>query len=199
MKKTIYFLNNQQLSSFSAIVVLLLSIGTYPAHAGGKNHLVLQLRGADIGEMRHIDTDGDGITDTEANCFDVDLFNPATGKQIGTGTDCLASPSVVVDDGGEAPLGANIKLTGTGFFNIGNSLLVVQGLTTVRPVLHPTTRDDVTFTHITGANGDGGVMYGTKRFKKSSGKVRLSGQVDMSRLPEENLIYFDCIFIVDFD
>lgn len=191
--------NKNHVASFIAFIVIILSITSHAANAAGKDHLVLQLRGTGIGEVRDIDTNGDGDVDTTANCFDVQLFNPATGKQIGTGTDCLDITAIVADDGGDAPLGFNIQLTGTGFFHIGNSLLVVQGLTTVRPVLQPTIRDGVKFTHITGANGDGGVMYGTKRFRNSSGKVRLSGQVDMSKLPSEGAIYFDCIFIVDFD
>lgn len=172
-----------------SVGIILLS-GFQQAGASGKKHLVLQLRGEGTEEMRSYDTTGDGIPDTYAGCFDVELFNPANGKKVGNGTDCLDVMSI--DDDG------NVSLTGTGFFHIGNSTLVVQGATTVRPVLQETTRDGINFTHITGANSDGGVLYGTKRFRNATGKVRLSGQVDMSRLSTEGVIYFDCIFIVDF-
>ncbi len=165
-----------------------LSCPPKPSH--GMDHIVIQLKGTGTARETTYDTDGDGVPDTTAPCFDALIYNPATGKPIGTGSDCL---DVQSNDAG------NIRLTGTGFFHLEHGTLVVQGLTTVRPVLQPTTRDGVEFTHITGANGDGGVLYGTGRFKGATGKVRLSGQVDMSRLDSDGQIFFDCIFIVDFN
>ena len=163
--------------------------------------MVFHLKGADTLEKRDIDTDGDGAPDIfGADCYDVPLFNPANGKQIGEASDCLSSINVVTDDDpGSQPLGFNIDLTGTTFFHLRGGTLVTQGLTTVRPVLQPTTRDGIVFTHITGANGDGGVQYGTRRFRKASGKARLSGQVDVAKLLTDDEIYFDCVFIVEFD
>jgi hypothetical protein len=189
-------------SFFSICVVTVFSLMFFAqsAYAGGKKHMVLQLKGADTLEVRNIDSDGDGVADIiGAECYDVPLFNPATGKQIGQASDCLSSLNIVNDDGGAPPLGFNIALTGTTFFHLPGGTFVTQGLTTVRPVLQPTTRDGIVFTHITGANGDGGVQYGTRRFRKASGKVRLSGQVDMAKLVTDGVIYFDCIFVVDFD
>lgn len=191
-------INSDRRMSWVTAIKLVLLVGIFTisglppsAIAGGKKHLVLQLKGTGTEEMRWYDTDGDGTNDTYAPCFDVDLYNPATGKRIGQGTDCLDVTTPPDEEG-------NLALTGTGFFHLGKSTLVVQGLTTVRPVLQPTSRDGIEFTHITGANGDGGVMYGTRRFQNTSGKVRLSGQVDMSKLASDGTIYFDCIFIVDF-
>ena len=161
-----------------------------PRPRPGMDHLVLQLKGTGSAVTTNYDTDGDGVADTTADCFDAFVYDPASGRQIGYGSDCL---DVSSNDGG------NIRLTGTGFFHLKHGTLVVQGLTTVRPVLQPTTRDGINFTHITGANGDGGVLYGTGRFAGATGKVRLSGQVDMSRLDSDGQIHFDCIFIIDFN
>ena len=137
------------------------------------NHLVLQLRGTGIAEERTFDTTGDGVPDTTAPCFDAGIFDPATGLQIGTGSDCL---DVQSNDNG------NIQLTGYGFFTLDGGTIVVKGNTTVRPVLQTTIRDGIEFTHITGANGDDGVLYGDGRYLGATGGVRLSGQVDMLSL-----------------
>lgn len=152
-------------------------------------YLVLNLKGYATGVETSYDTNGDGTPDTTAMCFDAPIINPATGQQIGTGSDCL---DVKSNDAG------NLHVSGTGFFNLEGGLLVVQGQTTARPVLYPITRDGVNFTHITGANADGGLMYGTGIYENVTGKVRLSGQVDMSRVESESIIYFDCLFIVEF-
>ncbi len=158
-----------------------------PESAAG-TQLVLQLRGTGIAEERTFDTTGDGVPDTTAPCFDAAVFDPATGLQIGTGSDCL---DVQSNDNG------NIQLTGYGFFTLDGGTLVVKGNTTVRPVLQTTIRDGIEFTHITGANGDDGVLYGDGRYLGATGGVRLSGQVDMSRLMSDNEIYFDCLFVVE--
>ena len=57
----------------------------------------------------------------------------------------------------------------------------------------------VTFTHVTGANGEGGIQYGEGQFNHSSGSARLSGLVDLARLGSDNEITFDCVFVVDLD
>jgi len=165
--------------------------GSAVADAVSGTRLVVQFRGTGTAQSRTFDTTGDGIPDTTAPCFDAPIFNPATGLQIGTGSDCL---DVISDDNG------NIRLTGTGFFTLDSGdTLVVQGNTTVRPVLQPTTRDGINFTHITGANGDDGILFGTGAFTDATGGVRLSGQVDMSRLTSDNQIFFDCLFVIAFD
>ena len=67
----------------------------------------------------------------------------------------------------------------------------------MRPVLQPTSQGGVTFTHVTGANGDGGIQYGTGRFGNAAGDARLSGLVDLSRLVTDGEITFDCLFVVE--
>ena len=70
---------------------------------------------------------------------------------------------------------------------------VTQGITTASGQL---------ITHVTGAAGtDNAILGGTKRFKNSTGTVRLSGMVDMSQffgaLGEP--IAFDCLFVIILD
>jgi hypothetical protein len=160
--------------------------------------LVVQVKGTAVAETRDIDTDGDGIPDTTADCYDVGLFDPNTGRQIGTATDCLSDINVVVDDDpANPPFGYNIALTGTTFFHLPGGTLVTQGLTTVRPALQPTAQNGVTFTHVTGANGDAGIQYGSGRFSHAFGDARLSGLVNLSRLATDGEITFDCLFVID--
>ena len=160
--------------------------------------ILFQVKGTDAFETRDIDTDGDGFAETTADCYDVGLYDPRTGLRIGTATDCLSDVNVVIDDDPvNPPMGWNIALTGTTFFHLPGGTLVTQGLTTVRPTLQPTSQNGVTYTHVTGANGDGGVRYGTGMFKHAFGDARLSGLVNVSRLLTDGEITFDCLFVVD--
>ena len=181
----------------TASTIVLTQLQASPPTAPGGSMLV-QVKGTDVAETREIDTDGDGILDTTADCFDIGLFDPRTGRQIGTATDCLSAISVAIDDDpSNAPLGWNLALTGTTFFHLPGGTLVTQGLTTVRPTLHPTSQDGVTFTHVTGANGDAGIQYGSGRFSHAFGDARLSGLVNLSRLATDGEITFDCLFVID--
>jgi hypothetical protein len=184
---------------FAAGVALTIVLAPLEASAPMPNRsVILQVKGTGLGEMRDIDTDGDGVLDTLANCFDVGLFDPRTGRQVGTATDCLSDVNVLIDDDpANAPMGWNIALTGTTFFNLPGGTLVTQGLTTVRPALQPTSQGGVTFTHVTGANGDGGVQYGSGKFEHAFGNARLSGLVNLSKLATDGEITFDCLFVID--
>lgn len=175
------------------LLSLVLTALSQSASAAGNQHLVFLVKGTGVTETRDIDTDGDGINDTTAGCHDVQLYDPSNGLQIGEATDCLSEIVVESYDADGAP---NISLTGTTFFNLPGGTLVTQGLTTVRPVLQPTFRDAIDYTHITGSNSDSGVQYGTQKFQNAEGKARLSGQVDLS-VPGQ--ITFNCIFIVDLE
>jgi hypothetical protein len=131
------------------------------------------------------DIDGDG-NDDPATCFDVDLLD-ASGKKIGTATDCLSNITPV--DGG-------LALVGTTIFRLPNGTFISRGNTTVQPV---TTSEPTPVTHTTGAipmDGSNGVISGTKAFEKFRALVRLSGAVNMSRLDSDGEITFDCLFAV---
>jgi hypothetical protein len=135
------------------------------------------------------DIDGDGIDD-EATCFTVDLIDVSTNEVIGDATDCLSNIT---------PVGEGMTIVGTTTFNFPQGQLVARGLTTVQPLLHGAEG----FTHATGAppplNGESNILSGTGEFADAagSGTVRLSGLVDMSRLGDEGILRFDCLFVID--
>jgi hypothetical protein len=135
------------------------------------------------------DIDGDGVED-EATCFTVDLIDLETNEVIGDATDCLSNITEVGD---------GLTLVGTTTFNFPQGQLVTRGLTTVQPLLH----GENGFTHSTGAppplNGESNILSGTGVFADSvgSGTARLSGLVDMSRLGDEGILRFDCLFVID--
>jgi hypothetical protein len=131
------------------------------------------------------DLDGDGEDDS-ATCFDVGLYS-ASGKMIGTATDCLSEIT---------PAGDGLALIGTTIFRLPNGTFVSRGYTTVQPV---TTGVPTPATHITGAvpvDGSNGVLYGTGAFTGFAAQVRLSGAVNMSQLDSDGLITFDCLFAI---
>jgi hypothetical protein len=131
------------------------------------------------------DIDGDGADDP-ATCFDVNLYD-ASGKMIGTATDCLSEIT---------PVGDGLALIGTTIFRLPNGTFVSRGRTTVQPI---TTIMPTPATHITGAipmDGSNGVLYGTGAFSGFTAQVRLSGAVNMSQLDSDGLITFDCLFAV---
>lgn len=133
------------------------------------------------------DIDGDGVDDP-AICFDLNLVDLRTNTDFGSATDCLSNIGPGANGG--------LAVVGTTYFNTKKGQLVVRGNTSVQPVNHET----INFTHITGANGTGnGVLSGTRRFHDASGRVRLSGMVDMSAFTGEvgSPVTFDCIFVVD--
>ena len=69
--------------------------------------------------------------------------------------------------------------------------------TTVQPVTHGSPG----ITHITGAipgPDSQDILHGTKRFAGATGRVRLSGAVDLS-LSAEDVVTFDCLFVIDLD
>ncbi|TET99691.1 MAG: hypothetical protein E3J23_04290 [Candidatus Stahlbacteria bacterium] len=150
-----------------------------------KKVYVVQIRGSDVGETRMVpDIDGDGKLD-EANCFDIEMVDLTTNKVIGTATDCLSNVKKVGD---------GLALVGTTYFNFENGTIVSRGNTSVQPATH----EYKGVTHITGAAPSGGndIISGTGEFEGATGSVRLSGMVDMSNTMDENIIKFDCIFVI---
>jgi hypothetical protein len=131
------------------------------------------------------DIDGDGVDDP-ALCFDVDVLD-ATGRKIGTATDCLSNIT---------PVGDGMALVGTTIFELANGTFVSRGSTTVQPV---TTTEPTPATHTTGAipmEGSDGILSGTGAYRNFQAEVRLSGAVNLSRLDSEGRITFDCLFAI---
>ena len=112
----------------------------------------------------------DGI---EMNCFDLELFDPATGRKLGWATDCVDLASIT---GGPPP--AAFAISNTTFFVLPGGTLTSRNRTTISPVVE----GSPDMTHITGdlpivPN----ILGGTGRFQNAQGIVRLSGVVDISQ------------------
>ena len=165
-----------------------LAAGSSPLAGGAvpRRGVVIRLLGDAEGyEGTVSDIDGDGVDDP-AVCFDVDILD-ASGKKIGTATDCLSEITPV--DGG-------LALVGTTIFRLQNGTFTSRGYTTVQPV---TTNAPTPATHTTGAipmDGANGIIAGTGAFKNFQAQVRLSGAVNLSRLESDGRIAFDCLFAV---
>jgi len=190
------------------ISVIVLSVtATFSSAALSDQRLLLNFKGTASAFSKAVpDNTGLHLTSNgllDSNCFTADVFDLNNGNKLGTAEDCLSEIAV----GGNTDSGSGVQVVGTTTFNLKNGRLVVQGLTSVQPVNWPTENSDgITFTHITGANSptnavlDGpGDFSNTKRFKRASARVRLSGQVDLSQLEDAGQITFDCIFVVDID
>ncbi len=171
-------------------VGLVLSFGGSPTAAakGADPTLVVALRGTDNGFLMDIPETPGGAT--QGLCYDLAMVDVKTGKVIGNALDCLADIGAGEKSG--------VILTGTTFFNFPGGQLVSRGRTTVQELNEPAT----IFTHITGAipaPGSNQVLSGTRRFKKASGTVRLSGTVDLTNFTGQDgdPITFDCIFEIN--
>jgi hypothetical protein len=153
--------------------------------------LVLRLFGT--GEGRGKTASDPSAVPAGATCFDVDLFDATTNRQVGTATDCLSEVDIIGTDPSGNPI---LRLRGTTVFDFGRgNRFVTQGLTTVQPTTHGSTP----VTHITGAipdPGANGVIGGEGRFAGFDAEARLSGAVNLSRLGD-GFITFDCVFVIN--
>jgi len=148
-------------------------------------HIAVVLSGTATGETRD-------INGTPMDCFDVNLLDPATGKVIGKGTDCLdlSSIEMIGDDGG-------MLISNTTFFKFDDGTIVSLSRTAVQPVSDPLPASGPT--HITGEISSGDNILpemGTGKYQGVKGNTRLSGSVDMSKMGE-GVVTFDCIFVIN--
>ena len=179
-------------TSCAALAALGLSAAVMTAEArpsAGRPGMVVQLVGADVGEVRDLSHLTSAPGASEALCFDVTMVDPTTGRVLGTASDCLLNVQ---------PVGDGMSLTAVTIFNFPGGSVINEGQTTVQP----TTIGSPGITHITGAipgAGDGTIIGGTGRFRHASGSARLSGAVDLSQLASSTEITFDCLFVLDFD
>ena len=148
--------------------------------------IAVVLAGTATGETRD-------INGSPMECFDVSLLDPANGKVIGKGTDCLDLNSIemIGDDGG-------MQLSNTTFFKFDEGTIVSISLTTAQPVSDPLPTSGPT--HITGEifSGDNVLAdMGTGKYQGVNGNTRLSGSVDMSKFTGPgSQVTFDCIFVI---
>ncbi len=175
----------------SAVILagLGLSLAAWPALAAppADPTIVVVLEG--VGDL--LDED-DAPLPEPALCYEADLFNAHTGSFIGTGIDCLEDIVADADTG-------IITLDRTTFFSFPHGELVASGVTTVAPILEGSPG----FTHVVGdipASGFNSIVSGTKRFANSTGRVRLSGAVDLSNFDDgAGSVGFNCVFVIDLD
>lgn len=182
------------------IALISLTVGALSAQAMSLE-LAIRLIGSAVGDMRSIDTDGDGTPDKDANCFDVDLIDPGSGLHIGTASDCISDAEVLNPNDPACQLpdsfdGCVVRLIDTTFFRFNDGTMVSQGGVSIQPAVDAETikagRSHITGSFPTGNN----ITYGMERFEGVQGSVRLSGGVDMSKLVSDNIIDFDCLFIL---
>jgi hypothetical protein len=183
MKKTVLIMFTLALFTFA----------TSPLMAHAKT-IVVQLKGKAEGFERNVPAPDSGQI-PNANCFKVPMFDVPTGLQLGTALDCLSD--VVADaDGG-------VTLTDTTIFRFPrNGRLVSYGRVSIRPLQD--TESAPASTHITGSvplPGTKNIITrrGTQRFEGSTGAVRLSGAVNMSKFVSDNEIDFNCLFVIQLD
>lgn len=146
---------------------------------------------------------------TGYDCFELPVFDPASGKKQGVGVDCLRP----IDTAGDAK-GEGLQMEAITFFFFKNGTLVNHGCTSVRPFFEGV--GDTGVTHLTGSIGpsefgaapsinapevckvDQGIIYSSGEYRELSGSVRLSGAVNLSNA-NIGQIKFSCLFVLNFN
>jgi hypothetical protein len=192
--------------SCAVISFILLATNFGMAETGGHKIIALEFRAYTEGVPRTImyPNTNDRIPYAEdVLCFDGLIFDAASGREIGTATDCLKPISL--DNGGTAfdSSDDSLEIIGTTIFELPAGTIYSQGRTSVRPVTWATQNQPNT--HITGAipyDDDNSIIASTGKYKNSTGIVRLSGAVDMTDFVTETglgQLDFTCLFIITLD
>ncbi len=166
-------------------------------HHEHTEHLVLKLHGT--GFMYSMEVPGmeEGDDPMEAMCFELDVIDMKSNEIIGSGTDCMSNVEMKED--------GNVALVGTTYFYLPEGQLIARGAITVQPVpedFNLVSANGHPYSHITGSastSDQNSIIGGTGKFENSSGRVRLSGMVDMTEftMNEDDPITFSCLFLVD--
>jgi len=172
-----------------------------PAVADGGKNILVTLRGV-AGLM--LPTDNPPMPDP-ALCFETELFDTKTDRLIGSGIDCLEDFATYDSDGTSPGVDAfsTVVMTRTTFFYFPQGTMAATGRTTAAAIFEGSSGPPPA-THIVGdITGPGGdnilTEYGTRRFRNKSGRVGLSGAVDLSALETLGEIGFNCSFVIDLD
>ena len=140
-------------------------------------------------------------------CFQLPIVDPASGRPLGIGVDCLNPFDDLGDDAGDG-----VQIEAKTFFFLKRGLIVNHGCTSVRPFFEGV--GDAGATHMTGSIPEGefgaepppipaceevgGLILTTRGFRNTSGDVRLSGAVNLSNFGAGE-ITFSCLFVIDLD
>ena len=182
---------NIMLKAILAVSLLLFSVGA------SARTLVVQMLGDTTfeGDLPTVWGDvfgsNDGLPGDNSgfNCFSVNLVDPATGMQIGTGIDCLRD---LAGDNGPA-------VTAVSFFILPGGVLVNQGLTSLG--LFSTGIGDAggAVNVMTGSiptDTTSSLIFGTKKFQTPSGRARVSGAARVGAAGVEAL---NCLWQIDLE
>ena len=129
----------------------------------------------------------------DALCFKIEMYDVSGSQRIGTGWDCLSD--IRPDD----ETFARLMLTDYSIFKFkGRGKILAVGDVSIQ-VPHAGTVAPPT-THVTGSSPGGpNILKGRREFSGATGRVRLSGLVDMSTVLDDGFLGFDCIFVIELD
>lgn len=161
-------------------------VGDVSARAPRRDkNLVVGMKGESTGFLRTLNTDQGPV---DAMCFEVDLIDVASGRVIGRGFDCLYN---IQQDG------SGLTVTDIAIFEFEGGKIISRGHVGVQPTSLPFPG----VSHLTGslpAPGSNSILHASGVYAGATGRVRLSGAVDMSRL-SEGVMQFDCLFVIELD
>jgi hypothetical protein len=146
-----------------------------------------------------------GVNPDDYACFQMDMLDPVTGDDLGSGTDCLIFndiPNRVVKGRGLEKgrafegLAGDVAVDALSIFSFDNGdVLVTAGKTSVRPLLQGFGDGGIPQrTHITGSiptPGENSVLLATGTREGRSGNARVSGALRA----DENGLFFDCLWV----
>jgi len=121
--------------------------------------------------------------------FKVDMFDPTTGRLIGTGYDYITDLGTVPD------VGSGVVTTCYIFDFSHSGAIISENELTVQPALEDTCGS---LTHILGSfPGENTINGGTGKYENVEGRVRVSGGASLASFPES--IEFDHLFVITLD
>jgi hypothetical protein len=203
MEIIMILINRTNIQIFLFLFIIIFSgvsvAGDNGDHHENSEHLVLKLHGT--GFMYSMEVPGmeEGDDPMEAMCFELDVIDMKSNEIIGSGTDCMSNVEMKED--------GNVALVGTTYFYLPEGQLIARGAITVQPVpedFNLVSANGHPYSHITGSantSDHNSIIGGTGKFENSSGRMRLSGMVDMTQftMTEDDPITFSCLFVVDLD
>lgn len=149
--------------------------------------LVLQLSGRDTGETRPMPPAADTGT-REGNCFNVELYDVLANEAAGTASRCFADITST---------GNGMVVTDTTVMRLRHGTLVTRSRTTIQPTLENS--PDVTHVAVTLPDTAATTVLadaGSGAFQGMSGRVRLTGAMDMRQFRARNELAFNDLMVI---